>query len=373
MAARGGLQVAVVGAGIIGLACALELRDAGHEVRVFDPTPGRGASYAAAGMLAPAGEAWFGDLPLFRLGQASVALWPAYAAALGRRSGVDVDLRRHGSVLVGLDRDDLLDVGRRLEVLHGYGVVVEELDGRGLRRHEPALARVAGGALLPEDHQVDPRRVVTALLALLGDAVVRVPVAEVEDDAVLLEDGSRSACDAVVLAAGAGARRWVPQVRGVRGETIRLRVADGPRGVVRGAVHGQPVYLVPRAGGELVVGATEEEHAASDVPVLGPVLRLLTAARTLLPGLERAELLEVTSRARPGSPDNAPLLGPRPGGPPRHVLAVGHHRGGVLLAPLTARTVRAHLEGTPVPQVALPFRPDRTADRAVPAHPQESR
>lgn len=357
------MRVAIVGAGVVGLACADELVGAGHDVRVFDPAPASGATRAAAGMLAPGGEAWFGELPLLRLGVESARLWPSYAASLSARSGVDVDLRTHGTLLVGLDRDDLAQVERTLGLLGGEGVEAEPLTGREVRRREPALGRAAGGALLPRDHQVNPRRVAQALLGVLAERVERVPVDRVEE-AVVLGDGRRFPCDAVVWATGARpGPRW-PWLRPVQGETFLLRGGDAPTGVVRARVHGEPVYVVPRAGGELVVGATEEQHAGAPRATVGAVTRLLVAARALVPGLDTAEVLEVTARHRPGTPDNGPVLGPDPASDavgPREVLALGHYRGGVLLAPLTARVVRAHVEETSVPDVAARFTADRFA------------
>lgn len=353
------MRVAVIGAGIVGLACAEELARAGHDVRVFDPHPGAGATRAAAGMLAPAGEAWHGEADLLRLGVASSRLWPQYAARLQAGSGLHVDLRTAGTLLVGQDQDDLQQVHRTLEVLQAEGIAFRELDRRGARAEEPTLSRVAGAALLPGDHNVNPRRVVHALLHLLGERVVRAR-AEVADSGVVVSDGSTFGCEAVVVATGAEARVAVPQVRPVMGETIRLRAADPPTRVLRARVHGESVYVVPRANGEVVVGATEEEHDTEPVAKLGTVVRLLDAARTLVPGLETADVLEITARHRPGTPDNGPLLGPvDTTGQVRRVLAVGHYRGGVLLAPLTAQVVRAYVEGGDVPDVARPFLPSR--------------
>lgn len=360
------MRAAVIGAGVVGLACAEELARAGHEVRVFDPDPGAGATRAAAGMLAPAGEAWHGEADLLRLGVASARLWPQYAARLGAASGVDVDLRTAGTLLVGQDHDDLRQVRRSLEVLAAEGLRFQELGPREARAQEPTLSRVAGAALLPDDHNVNPRKVVRALLQLLGDRLVAARAA-VDAAGVVTADGTRFDCDAVVVATGAEARTAVPQVRPVRGETIRLRAGDPPSRVLRARVHGQPVYVVPRAGGEVVVGASEEEHDAEPVAGLGTVVRLLHAARTLVPGLETAGVLEITARHRPGTPDNGPLIGPRAhSGPVREVLAVGHYRGGVLLAPVTAQAVRAHVEGSDVPAVARPFVPSRFT------HPQHA-
>lgn len=355
------LRVAVVGAGIVGLACAEELVRAGHDVTVFDPAPGRGATEAAAGMIAPGGEAWHGETALLRLGLASARLWPSYARRLAAGSGVEVDFRDHGTVLAGQDRDDLRTLERTLGLLRAEGVRVHELDRRDLRRLEPTLARPAGGAFLPDDHSVNPRRVARALLTVLGDRVVRRHV-QVGDHGVELPGGEPVPCDVVVVATGAGAGALLPVVRPVQGETIRLRMSDPPAHVIRARVLGEPVYVVPRAGGEVVVGASEQEHHGEPVATAGVVLRLLHAARAILPGLETAALLDVTARHRPGTPDNGPLLGPRPTrGGPRQVLAVGHYRGGVLLAPLTAEMVRAYVEQRPVPDVARPFTPDRFA------------
>ena len=364
------MRVVVAGAGIVGLACAEELVRAGHEVVVFDPEPGTGATRAAAGMIAPAGEAWHGETALLRLGLASAALWPEYAARLSARSGTDVDFRPQGTLLVGHDHDDLRQVDRTLEVLRAHDLPFRELDRRELRTEEPTLGRVAGGALLPDDHSVNPRKAAAALLRLLGERVVRARVDRVGDgESVVLADGSEVPCDAVVVAIGAAARTWVPQVRPVQGETIRLRVADRPSHVLRARVHGEAVYVVPRAGAEVVVGATEEEHAGPPVATVGAVLRLLNAARAMLPGLETADILDVTARHRPGTPDNGPIIGIAPSpvpptGPVRQVLAVGHYRGGVLLAPLTARAVRAYVEDAEVPLAARPFTPDRFAPPA---------
>lgn len=353
------MRVAVIGAGIVGLACAEELVCAGHDVRVFDPDPGGGATRAAAGMLAPAGEAWHGETDLLRLGVASARLWPGYAARLHADSGLDVDLRTTGTLLVGQDHDDLLHVRRTLDVLETEGIAFRELDRREARAEEPTISRVAGAALLPEDHLVNPRLVAAALLRLVAARLVRAR-AVVTPTGVATADGRSFACDAVVLATGAEARGLVPAVRPVKGETIRLRAADPPTRVLRARVHGEPVYVVPRAGGEVVVGASEEEHDTAPVASLGTVVRLLHAARTLVPGLETADVVEVTARNRPGTPDNGPLLGSDDSpGAFRLVLAVGHYRGGVLLAPLTAQVVRSLVEDGDVMAVARPFAPSR--------------
>lgn len=319
----------VLGAGIVGLVCADELRRRGHEVTVLDPAPGSGASWAAAGMLCPAGEVWHGEDDLLATGRESARLWPALASRLG------VSLETRGTLLVGQDAGDLQAMTRQAELLERLGEPVQALDRRGLRDLEPGLGRVAGGFRLAADRAVDPRAVVSALRRRLADALV-----PAEGD---LADEPAPGHDAVVVATGSRLPRpFAPLVRGVRGEILRVRYADAPGHVVRGTVRGRPVYLVPRPGGEVVVGATSEEHDAGPEVTAGGVLRLLDAARTLLPGLESATWLEAVARDRPATHDNRPLVGPTT--LPGVLLAAGHHRHGVLLAPLTARLVADHLE-----------------------------
>ena len=318
------MRVRILGAGIIGLACADELVRRGHSVVLVDPEPGRGASHAAAGMLSPAGELWHGETDVFDLGRRSLALWPAFAERVG------VHLEVGGTLLAGVDSGDLQEVDRRLELLADLGVEAQPLAAGELLALEPGLGRVTGGALLPDELSVDPREVVAALLD-------RLP-------AIREIAGS---FDATVVATGARLPEpFAHLVRPVRGEIIRVRTDDPPRRTVRGWVRGEHVYAVPRAlrdgRSEVVIGATSEEHDSAPVPTVGGVSRLLDAARELLPGLERAELVEAIARDRPATADHLPLIGPSE----MHgvVLAAGHYRHGVLLAPLTASLVADHLE-----------------------------
>lgn len=315
------MRVRVLGAGIIGLFCAEELLSRGHHVTVVDPRPASGASYVAAGMLAPSAEVWHGEEALLELGLRSVALWPAAAARLG------VALQTTGTLLVGADHGDVQRVERQCALLAKHGREVSLLGRQALRREEPQLGpAVVGGAFLPDDPSVDPRAVLTALRA-------RIPV---------VGDATGSPDFTVVATGSVLPEPFTSLVHGVRGEIIRVRGGAPPARTVRGWVHGEPVYVVPRPSGEIVIGATSEEHDAEPVPTVGGVLRLLRAARELVPGLDRAEVAEVAARDRPATRDNLPLVGPS--GVDGVLLAAGHFRHGVLLAPLTARLVADHLE-----------------------------
>lgn len=320
------MRVRVLGAGVVGLAVADELVARGHRVQVVDPAPASGASHAAAGMLCPAAEVWWGEEEILRLGVASLELWPEFAARCG------VALREGATVMVGYDAGDLQQVQRQADLLGALGRPVTALDRRAVRELEPSLARVAGGARAEGEGSVDPRAVTAALRARLGDRVVAEPrpAGAEEPDVTVVATGARLPAPFADL------------VRGVRGEIVRLRSDDPPARVVRGWAGGEPIYLVPRGDGRVVVGATSEEHADDAVVSAGGVWRLLGAARALWPALDRAELLETTARDRPATADGLPLVGPTD--LDGVLLAAGHHRHGVLLAPLTARLVADHLD-----------------------------
>lgn len=315
------MRVLVRGAGIVGLAVAEELLRRGHTVRVVDPAPCSGASAVAAGMLAPAAEAVHAAPGVLELGLRSLRLWPAYAERLG------VALSAAGTLLLGCDGRDLAEVRRQADLVTARGGDAEPLEHDRLLAIEPHVGpRVGGGVLLPQDRAVDPRSVLAALRA-------RVPV-----DRTAGPGPVRRRHDVEVLATGHRLRApYAGLVRPVRGEVVRVTCEDPPRRVLRGWVRGEPVYLVPRTHGEVVVGATVEEHDAPAVVTAGGVRRLLAAGAELWPGLDRAEVVEVAARDRPSSPDDLPLVGPTH--EPGVVLAAGHSRHGVLLAPLTAAAV----------------------------------
>jgi glycine oxidase len=330
------VDVAVVGGGVIGLAIAWRCARRGLRVRVYDPSPGQGASRASAGMLAPVSEAYFGEAELTRLLVASADRWPAFRAEL------ETEAERLRAYQAGL------------------GLPIEALRPGQLREREPLLSpRLRGGAYAAADRQVDPRRLVAALCAALDGTV--------EPRAVT--DLSEVDAEVVVVAAGCGsaALTGLP-VRPVKGQILRLRAPAGAppgfRHVIRGYADGRSVYLVPRADGEVVVGATAEERRDSSVTA-GGVLDLLRAAVDLVPELAEYELAEAAVGHRPGTPDNAPIVGWLE--PDRTVVATGHFRHGVVLTPITADAVADLVCTGEVPSVLAPFGPSRFASSLVDA------
>ncbi|MFD0411091.1 glycine oxidase ThiO [Kitasatospora sp. NPDC127116] len=372
-------DVLVIGGGVIGLAVAWRAAQRGlRNVIVVDPSPGGGAAGVAAGMLAPVTELQYGEEPLLRLGMASNERYAAFAAELSEASGGrDTGYRRCGTVAVALDSDDREEL-RELHAFHQrLGLDSTWLTGREARRLEPMLAPgVRGGLHVADDHQVDPRRLLTALAAACENADVLLHRAEavellVEDGRATgarLSTGERVGAGQVVLTAGPHSHRLpglpdgvLPAIRPVKGQVLRLHVPDAYRPFlsrnVRAVVRGRHLYLVPRENGELVVGATTEEQGYDTTVTAGGVYELLRDAHELVPGITELPLLETSAGLRPGSPDNAPLLGPT--SLPGLVAATGHYRNGVLLTPVTADLLSEYLATGEVPETARPFTPLR--------------
>jgi glycine oxidase len=364
-------DIAVAGGGLIGLAIAWRSAQRGISVTVVDPAAGSGASYAAAGMLAPVTEVAYGERPLLELCRASLARYPAFVAEVQHVSGIDVGLRTAGTLLVGFDADDM----RVLDELHAFqrelGLTAERLTASQARRRESALTpRLRGALHVQDDHSIDARALHAALLAAAeatGVQVVRslVDGLRIESGRVtglLVHGGGELAADTVVLALGAwsGSLPGVPPlpVRPVKGQILRLGAAAGLLdGSVRALVRGRQVYLVPHGSDRLVVGATVEEKGFDAAVTAGAVHDLLHDAIEVVPGIAELELIESLARWRPGTLDNAPLLGPST--VPGLVLATGHYRNGVLLTPVTGEVIAELLASGTLPALAAAFVPDR--------------
>jgi glycine oxidase len=383
-------DVLVVGGGVIGLATAWRAAQRGLRVAVADPGPGRGATHAAAGMLTPVAEAAYAERELFELGAESLRRYPAFAAELTELTGLPTGLRQTGTLQVAYDGDDLALLEEMRLLQESFGWPSRRLTARECRAAEPMLdPSVRGGLRSDGDGSVDPRLLASALLAAAeraGVVLIREAATEITtagDGAGVtgarvtgarLAGGGAVAAGQVVLAAGwqsaslAGlpAAAAVP-VRPVKGQILRLRPTAATRrtaptpslvsGTVRGLVRGSSVYLVPRLDGELVVGATQEELGPDTTVTAGGVWELLRDARLLVPGITELELAEAVAGLRPGTPDNAPVIGP--GALAGLAWATGHFRGGVLLAPATADALAEYLASGRLPELAAPFTPDR--------------
>ncbi|MHC6593290.1 glycine oxidase ThiO [Arthrobacter sp. C152] len=391
-------DVAVIGGGVVGHGIAWEVQRSGRSVVLVDDAPGTGASWAAAGMLAPVSELHYQEEDLLELMLESSSLWPGFAAGVAAASGSDSGYQTTPTLAVGADAADRAAFMDLRAVQQANGLAVEPLTVREARRREPLLSPGIACALdTPADHQVDPRRLVASLRRALAAAALATPdvaaAGAVDGFAVpdratglrweggavagvhLAGGGSIRAAETVVAnGLQAGALESLPAglelpLRPVHGDILRLAVPRHLRplvtATVRGLVHGIPVYIVPRQDGTVVIGATQREDALSGGLSAGGVYQLLRDAQALVPAVAELELLECTARARPGTPDNAPLLGrvPQPAGAgPGHVpglvIATGFFRHGVLLTPAAAAICRDLMDGTADPRWE-PFVPDR--------------
>ncbi|MVT27736.1 glycine oxidase ThiO [Nesterenkonia alkaliphila] len=395
------LSTAVIGAGVVGLLTAWQLRLSGHAVTILDPAPGAQASYAAAGMLAPISEVQYGQQQLWELMTAAQAEYPALIRTLQQASALPTGYRENGTLLVAADPGDRQATAELVAVQQAAGMEVTPLSSRQLRSAEPALAPgLAKVWSVPGDHQVNPRQLVRcvteALDAQLDPGVfptagppaqwiaARVTRVEQTEQGIRVEyDGAAAVFDRAALVPGLGYTdiAGLPQqqpldLRPVHGDVIRLRVrpeqlSPGEQHLIsstlRAKVRGRSVYLVPRAPEDpleplgLVVGASSREDGLPGTHT-GSVAELLEDAAAVLPAVRDAELVEITTRARPGTPDDRPYLGAvSPGG--GVVISTGYHRHGILLAPLAARLTVALLSGEPLSEADRDYletmRPDR--------------
>lgn len=362
-------RVVIIGAGVVGLGIAWRL--AGRaEVTVFDRgKAGSGATHAAAGMLAACCEAEPGEEALVALGRESQSRWPSFAEELLGASGIDVELRREGTLVLALTADDQAEIVHRLEFQRRLDLPLDWLSAAATRAREPHLAgKIAGALYSPQDHQVDNRKLARALSIAAEKAGATIyeqrPVKEIlvqggRARGVILEDGTTESADSIVLAAGAWSRGIGglppdrrPPVRPIKGQMFALRM-DPSAPLLNHVLWAPGAYLVPRRDGRLIVGATVEEKGFDKTITAGGLLTLLEAAWRAIPAVEELSVEEIWVGHRPGSRDDAPILGP---GPLEGLFyATGHHRNGILLAPVTADAMaRLVLDGV-VEEEIRPF------------------
>ncbi len=369
------VEAAVVGGGLAGLVCAWRAARSGARTLVVDAPDRPAAAHVAAGMIAPVGEASWGEEDLLRAALLAAAGWQSFATELGADAGSEVPYRRCGALHVGLDADEAAELRRQAELHRRLGLDARELLGSECRDLEPGLASVVrAGIEAPAEAEVDPRALLAALRAACEDAGVRF-----EDGTVRTVDPRTGRIDAeglgelsgerIFLAAGAWAgaegllgrdRPRLP-VRPVGGEILRLRAEAGAMPCER-IVAGERFYVVPRASGEVVVGATVQERGFDLRVTAGGVHELLREAYRALPELAELELVEAAVGLRPGSPDNAPAIGPLPGDDERRVVVTaGLYRNGILLAPLIAAAADAALGLSELPAELESLTPARHA------------
>ena len=368
----------VIGAGLIGLASAWRARRRGLSVLVVDRAtePGAAASGVAAGMLAPVTEADFGEEGPLRVNLAGRERWASFAAELEEQSGLSTGYRESGALVVAADRDDAEALRRLHDFQRTLGLEVDWLPASRCRRLEPGLSpRIAGGILAPQDGSADPRATGAALAAVVEELSLGTEVEAIEHDGVRVTGVRTPAgpidCEQVVVAwsrwtcrfprAGAWSAALAPgeapPVRPVKGQILELRARDAMPDPLERIVRTPRCYMVARGDGRVVLGATVEEQGFDATVTADGVYRLLEAAWEVLPEVGELELVAARAGLRPGTPDNAPIVGP--GELEGLVWATGHWRNGVLLAPLTGDVVAGLLAGESLPDELAALAPGR--------------
>lgn len=347
---------AIIGAGIIGLATAFELVDAGvapQKIVVIDPQPISGATFVAGGMLAPVAEVQYGQEPLYPLMVASAEMFPSLLARLGAKTTAPTGHRSESTLMVGADRADGMHIRELLVLQQKHGLNAHALPLRQARGLEPGLSpQLAAVVEIPGDHQINPRMFSACLLEYLQHAGVRfvsTAARRIDGHTVQLADARVSTADIIYLCNGLGAKGvdgWFESthplaLRPVFGDMLRLRVpeelvrtsGEPLTRVVRAFVEDRPVYVIPRTDGTIAVGATSREDNRTG-PAVDGVHTLLRDAIRVLPGLEECEFIEAVVGARPGTPDDLPYLGKVREG---LVVSTGYFRHGILLSALSAK------------------------------------
>ncbi len=373
-------DVAIVGGGLIGLATAFELAQRGATVRVYERgEPGHGASWAGAGMLAPYAER-IEDETLLDLCRTSLAQYPAFVQRVVDAGGVKVDVSLDGIVEAAFDDERLEELTSFARELAVRNVTSDVLDRRAALLAEPALGKHTVGALIIGGQgYVDNRRLGRAILAACRaeGVIVHAPVADVAiecDERRVL--GVRSAlgftpASIVINAAGA----WAAHIPGVPPEAIaavspvkgQMLALAAPEGFLRRATWVPGAYLVPRTDGRLLIGATVEDAGFDERVTAKAVDALLHAALVAAPSLGAFTLTETWAGLRPATPDGRPFIGPT--AIAGLLLATGHYRNGILLAPVTATTIASFVEsGDAAPLAAWsPLRMKRAEGRTTPS------
>jgi glycine oxidase len=323
-------------------------------------------------MLAAAVETEPGEERLLPLTLESQRLWPDFAREIEAATGISVEYRDEGTLVVALNRDDAETLRHSFEFQKGLGLDLEWLSAAEARRREPHLKPGITAAVFSQnDHQVENRALARALIAACRGAGVAIhehfPVAE-----IVMAGGrargvetarGRDDSDCVVLAAGAWSREvggipadFQPPVRPIKGQMLAVQM-DSRAPILRHVVWLPRAYLAPRLDGRLIIGATVEERGFDTSITAGGMLALIEGAWRGVPTIEELPIAETWVGFRPGSRDDAPMLGPS--GIDGLVIATGHHRNGILLTPVSAAVISAYILSGRLPEMARPFDPRR--------------
>ena len=374
-------KILIIGGGVIGLGIGWQLAKAGAAVTIHESgQAGRGASWAAGGMLGPIAEAHSDELTLLELSNQSLARYPGWVDELETETGMSIGYRSEGTLIIGIGSDETDQLRHTYAFQQELGLNVEWLSGQEAREIEGALSPYVTAAIRCEtDHQVDNRLMAQALqhayqksggVLYQNSSVERLVIENGTATGVETQKGFQSA-DVCILAAGcwSGQMRGLPDtitppVRPVKGQMLALQMQESIRieNVIRTVKtrYPTPVYLVPRTDGRLVVGATTEELGFDRHLTVGGIYELMRGACEAVPGVYDLPLIETWTGLRPGSSDNAPILGKTP--VENLIYATGHYRNGILLTPITAYEISKLILTGETSETIAPFQLDRFSE-----------
>ena len=371
-------KILIIGGGVIGLGIGWQLAKAGAAVTIYERgQAGRGASWAAAGMLGPIAEAHIDELDLLKLSNQSLARYPEWVDELETETEMSIGYRAEGTLIIGIEPEDAYQLQHAYDLQQDLGLNVEWLSGQEARKIEGALSPYVTAAIRCEtDHQVDNRLMAQALQRAYqgrggvlhqNSTVERIVIENGTVTGVQTRDGFQGA-DVCILAAGCWSGQIsglpdtiIPPVRPVKGQMLALQMRKGfmIKNVIRTvkARYPMPVYLVPRTDGRLIVGATTEELGFDTDLTVGGIYELLHGACEAVPDIYDLPLIETWTGLRPGSTDNAPILGKTP--VENLIYATGHYRNGILLTPITAYEISKLILTGETSETIAPFQLDR--------------
>ena len=369
-------DTAIIGGGIIGVSCAIALAEAGLRVAVFDrQEPGREASWAAAGMLSPAPHLP-GDEPLVALARESLRLYPEFIFSIEAASQKRANYAHEGAMQLFFGGDAPQERDAYVASCRSLGLEVEAISATEARRRESAIASTArAAAFFLDEAAVEPRALMEAAIEaarargveIFPNAAVQSVTIQQNRCSAVIAGNERIVVSHVVIAAGCFSReiftpdsncgqRLAPflPTRPVRGQMLALSPRDT---TLARAVRSTRGYLVPRGNGWIVAGSTLEEVGFDKHTTTEGLQKIRKAAIELVPDLADAEIVESWCGLRPGTPDGLPILGPVD--VEGVILATGHFRNGILLAPITAQLVKAWVTQGELPVAADAYSPFR--------------
>tara|TARA_Y100001001_G_scaffold89507_1_gene87457 strand:- start:304 stop:1419 length:1116 start_codon:yes stop_codon:yes gene_type:complete len=349
-------MVLIIGGGIIGLSIAWRLIGIGKKVVVVDKRNlGKEASWAAAGMLSGRLDLKPSEKRLLPIFEKSHHAWPKFAKELENKSGKHIGYRKEGTLMIACDINEEQKLKNNYNFLKNNNIHVSWLSGNKIREKEPYVSNnVLSGFFSPEDHHVNNRYILDALITILKknkNNCIFKENTEVEkiitdkDQVIGVQTRNETIkTKEIIICSGA----WTNKIKNIEIKEVPIRPVKGqmvclkmPKNIslLKHILWRENVYLVPRDNSDLIIGATEEEMGFDKSLTAGGIYNLLKIAREVLPAIENLSIVESWAGLRPATRDEAPIIGPSKK-IKGLIYATGHHRNGILLAPLTSNVIK---------------------------------